>query len=52
MDNALGYPASEIFMLSRRGFVAGSIAGGVASRVCAQSDDATSTVLRRRLTEL
>jgi hypothetical protein len=33
-------------MLSRRGFVAGSIAGGVASRVCAQSDDATSTVLR------
>jgi FtsP/CotA-like multicopper oxidase with cupredoxin domain len=41
-------------MLSRRGFVAGSIAGGVASRVCAQSDDATSTVLRleRRNTEV
>jgi hypothetical protein len=33
-------------MLSRRGFVAGSIAGGAASRVRAQSDDATPTVLR------
>jgi hypothetical protein len=25
-DNALGYPASEIFVLSRRGFLAASIA--------------------------
>ncbi len=33
-------------MLSRRGFVAGGIAVGVASRVRAQNGDAAPTVLR------
>jgi FtsP/CotA-like multicopper oxidase with cupredoxin domain len=33
-------------MLSRRRFLAGSIAVGAASRVCAQTDDAAPTVLR------
>jgi FtsP/CotA-like multicopper oxidase with cupredoxin domain len=45
-DNALAYPASEIFVLSRRGFLAASIAVGVASRVRAQTGDAAPTVLR------
>jgi FtsP/CotA-like multicopper oxidase with cupredoxin domain len=45
-DNALAYPASEIFMLSRRGFLAASIVVGVASRVRAQTGDAAPTVLR------
>jgi FtsP/CotA-like multicopper oxidase with cupredoxin domain len=45
-DNALGYPASEIFVLSRRGFLAASIAVGAASRVRAQTGDAAPTVLR------
>jgi FtsP/CotA-like multicopper oxidase with cupredoxin domain len=45
-DNALAYPASEIFMLSRRGFLAASIAVGVAARVRAQTGDAAPTVLR------
>jgi FtsP/CotA-like multicopper oxidase with cupredoxin domain len=45
-NNALGYPASEIFMLSRRGFLAASIAVGVASRVRAQTGGAAPTVLR------
>jgi FtsP/CotA-like multicopper oxidase with cupredoxin domain len=45
-DNALAYPASEIFMLSRRGFLAASIAVGAASRVRGQTSDAAPTVLR------
>jgi FtsP/CotA-like multicopper oxidase with cupredoxin domain len=45
-DNALAYPASEVFMLSRRGFLAASIAVGAASRVRAQTGDAAPTVLR------
>jgi FtsP/CotA-like multicopper oxidase with cupredoxin domain len=45
-DNALAYLASEIFMLSRRGFVAGTIAVGAASRGRAQLDDAAPAVLR------
>jgi FtsP/CotA-like multicopper oxidase with cupredoxin domain len=47
-DNGLAYPESEIFMLSRRGFVAASIAVGVgaASRVRPQTSDAAPTVLR------
>src|ERR1700730_6947678 len=45
-DNALAYPALEIFTLSRRGFLAASIAVGAASRVRAQMGDAAPTVLR------
>jgi FtsP/CotA-like multicopper oxidase with cupredoxin domain len=45
-DIALAYPASEIFMLSRRNFLVASLAVGVASRVRAQTGDAAPTVLR------
>jgi FtsP/CotA-like multicopper oxidase with cupredoxin domain len=45
-DIALAYPASEIFMLSRRNFLVASMAVGVASRVRAQTSDAAPTVLR------
>jgi FtsP/CotA-like multicopper oxidase with cupredoxin domain len=37
---------SEVFMLSRRGFVTGSIAVGVASQVRAQTGDAAPAVLK------
>jgi FtsP/CotA-like multicopper oxidase with cupredoxin domain len=45
-DYALAYPALEIFMLSRRGFLAASIAVGVTSPVRAQPGDSAPTVLR------
>ena len=45
-DTALSYSAPEIFVISRRGFLAGTIAAGAASRVRAQTGDAAPTVLR------